>query len=330
MGTLDTVLAEAGNQFGISGSKTSSLLSGLLSMINEMPGGVGSFLDRLRKSGLGDSVTSWLGSGEPKPISSTSLEAALGRDSIDKIASRAGLSFSCAASALAFMLPKLVTRLAPGGVIPTHLSSDILAYAGSATSAVASGTRQAAYATERAVKRTGLPAFLWPLLALLGVFLLGYWLWNSREPVKNAAFNAEEQIRLASQKAGAALAALKPGFTGQDLVAALNLNIINFSTGSAQIPADEQDFLNKVALAMKAAPAGTVIEIGGHTDNSGDPAANMTLSQQRAEAVRNYLVQQGVGGDLLVAKGYGDSKPIGSNDTEEGKFRNRRIEFTVR
>jgi OmpA-OmpF porin, OOP family len=52
--------------------------------------------------------------------------------------------------------------------------------------------------------------------------------------------------------------------------------------------------------------------------------------QQRAEAVRYYLIQQGVAPSALIAKGYGDTRPSASNDTEEGKFRNRRIEFTVR
>ncbi len=330
MGTFDAVLAEASNQFGISGAKTTSLVSGLLAMINDTPGGLGAFLDRLRKSGLGDFVSSWLGSGEPRPISSTSLEAAIGRDSIDKLASRAGLSYSTAASALAFMVPKLINRLAPGGVIPTHFSSDVLAFANSATSAVAAGTRQAAYATERAVKKAGVPVWLWPLLALLVVLLLGYWLWSSREPAKNASWNVSEQLRIAGEKASSALAALKPGFSAQDLISALNLNVINFATGSAQIPADSDAYLNRVAAALKSAPAGTVLEVAGHTDNTGDSASNMTLSEQRAEAVRAYLIQQGVNGDMLIAKGYGDTKPIGSNETEEGKFHNRRIEFALR
>ncbi len=330
MGTLDAVLAEASNQFGISSTKTTSLLSGLLAMINEMPGGLGAFVDRLRKSGLGDFVSSWLGSGEPRAISSTSLEAAIGRDSIDKLASKAGLSYSTAASALAFMVPKLVNRLAPGGVIPTHFSSDVLAYANSATSAVAAGTRQAAYATERVVKKAGVPAWLWPLLALLAVFLVGYWIWSSRQAARSVAWDPTEQIRIANEKASSALAALKPGFSGQDLVAALNLNVINFASGSAQIPADSDEYLSRVAVALKAAPAGTALEIAGHTDNTGDSASNMTLSQQRAEAVRAYLISQGVNGDMLVAKGYGDSKPVASNDTDEGKFHNRRIEFSLR
>jgi outer membrane protein OmpA-like peptidoglycan-associated protein/uncharacterized protein YidB (DUF937 family) len=330
MGTLDAVLAEACNQFGISSTKSTSLLSGLLAMINEMPGGLGTFIDRLRKSGLGDFVSSWLGSGAPRPISSTSLEAAIGRDSIEQLAARAGLSYSTAASALAFMVPKLVNRLAPGGVIPTHFSSEILAFANSATSAVAAGTRQAAYATERAVRKAGVPTWLWPLLALFAVFVLGYWLWSSRETAKNSSWNAAEQIRIASENASSALAALRPGFSARDLISALNLNVINFATGSAQIPADSDDYLNRVAMALKSAPAGTILEIGGHTDNAGDVASNMSLSQKRAEAVRSYLIQQGVNGDTLVAKGYGDTKPIGSNDTEEGKFRNRRIEFSLR
>ena len=329
MGTFDAILAEAGNQFGLSTTKTNTLLSGLLSLIAETPGGLGAFLDRFRKVGLGDSVSSWLSGSSPRPISSGTLEAAIGSGPINKIASNAGLTASTASSALAVMLPSLIQRLTPGGVIPTHLPSDVLAYASSATSAVASGTRQAAYATERAVQKAGIPAFLWPLLAALVIALLGYWLWNSRQTVSNNAFNVEEQVRMAGQKAAAALAALKPGFTAQELISAVNLNVINFPTGSAQIPSDEYDFLNKVAAAIKAAPANTVLEVGGYTDNTGDPAANLALSQQRAEAVRNYLVQQGIGPDVLVAKGYGDARPVASNDSEEGKFRNRRIEFAV-
>jgi outer membrane protein OmpA-like peptidoglycan-associated protein len=72
------------------------------------------------------------------------------------------------------------------------------------------------------------------------------------------------------------------------------------------------------------------MEIGGHTDNTGDADRQLALSQQRADAVRAYLIQQGVPEAMLVAKGYGDARPIASNDTEEGRFRNRRVEFTAR
>jgi len=327
MGTLDAILTEAGTQFGLSTSKVSSLLSSLLSLINDTPGGLGSLLDRFRKAGLGDSVSSWLSTSQPNPISGATLESAVGRDWIDKIASRAGLSYGTAASAIAFMIPNLVRRLAPGGVVPSHLPSDILAYAGSATSAVAAGAREAAYAAEGAVKRVGLPSWFWLILGLAALFLIGYWIWGSRP--SGTAFNVDEQVRLATQKASAALAALSPGFSAKDLVSALNLNIINFSSNSAQIPADSTEYLNRAAAAIKAAPSGTILVISGHTDNTGDSAANLALSQQRADGVRNYLIQQGVPSSILVTKGYGDTRPVSSNDTEEGKFRNRRIEFGV-
>jgi len=127
----------------------------------------------------------------------------------------------------------------------------------------------------------------------------------------------------------AALAALQPGFSGSDLVKALNLAIINFESGSAQISADSRELLEKAAAAIKGAPAGTKIGIGGHTDSTGDSQANMQLSQQRAEAVRVTLVELGVDPAILTAQGYGDSKPVASNATADGRYQNRRIEFVV-
>jgi len=69
------------------------------------------------------------------------------------------------------------------------------------------------------------------------------------------------------------------------------------------------------------------IEIGGHTDNVGSEAANMRLSQLRAKAVMDWLIENGIETDRLSAKGYGKSKPVTSNDTEEGRSRNRRVEI---
>ena len=69
------------------------------------------------------------------------------------------------------------------------------------------------------------------------------------------------------------------------------------------------------------------IEVAGHTDSRGSDEYNMNLSQQRAEAVRNYLVSKGIAADRLSAKGYGESQPVAGNVTDEDRLKNRRVEL---
>ena len=68
------------------------------------------------------------------------------------------------------------------------------------------------------------------------------------------------------------------------------------------------------------------IRISGHTDNVGNPQRNQALSEARAQSVREYLINHGIDGDRVEAVGYGDQRPVASNDTEEGRQQNRRIE----
>jgi outer membrane protein OmpA-like peptidoglycan-associated protein len=133
----------------------------------------------------------------------------------------------------------------------------------------------------------------------------------------------------ANSRVMAALAALKAGFSTSELTGILNQSMINFPSAESQVPTAALGLLASAAAQIKQLPANTVLEIAGYTDNVGDPSANLTLSQQRAEAVRSELVRNGVAASMLVAKGYGDAKPIASNDSAEGRFRNRRIEYHV-
>jgi outer membrane protein OmpA-like peptidoglycan-associated protein/uncharacterized protein YidB (DUF937 family) len=327
MSAIDLVLTEVQSRFGLSDAKASSLLSGLLSFITQQSGGVSGFIERFKNAGLGDVLSSWF-SGTTRNLTTDQVESVLGSGAVNHLAAKIGVSTTTASSAIALMLPKVLQSIAPAGVVPTRLPSELMSYISGPTAAAAAGTRQAMYAAERAAEKTGLARYVWPLLALL-TLALGLWIWGRSGTAKETGFNVQEQVRLATQKASAALAALRPGFTAQDLTQALNFDVINFASGRAVIPAESSDFLNKAAAAIRSAPAGTVLEIGGHTDNTGDSASNLQLSQQRAIAVRDYLVGQGVVPAALVAKGYGDTRPIGSNDTEEGKFHNRRIEFAV-
>jgi outer membrane protein OmpA-like peptidoglycan-associated protein/uncharacterized protein YidB (DUF937 family) len=327
MGALDAVINEAGSRFGIGGSKVTTLLSSLFSFLNEQGGGLTGLVDRFRRTSVGDSVSSWLGVGTPS-VSPDQVEAALGRDTVYNLAAKSGIAAGTAAAALAFLIPRVIQRVSAGGVIPSQIPEDLTSYMTGPTAAMAAGARQAMYSAERVVEKGGFLQRFWPLLFVLALLLIGLWLWAGRS-ASNSAFNAEEQVRLAGQKASAALAALRPGFSANDLVGALNLEVINFQTASAQIPSEDYEFLNKTAAAIKMAPSGTVLEIGGHTDNTGDASGNQRLSQERADAVRDYLIKQDADGSAIIAKGYGDTRPQASNDTDEGRFRNRRIEFSV-
>jgi outer membrane protein OmpA-like peptidoglycan-associated protein len=71
------------------------------------------------------------------------------------------------------------------------------------------------------------------------------------------------------------------------------------------------------------------IEIRGHTDNVGNDDANLSLSENRAKSVVNYLIENGITGDRLTSKGFGESQPVTTNETAEGKQQNRRVEFII-
>jgi outer membrane protein OmpA-like peptidoglycan-associated protein len=373
------------------------------------------------------------------------VEGAIGKGTIDRIAQKLGLSASVIGPALGYLVPKIIGFLTPDGKIPTGVPPQV--------SAFLSQSSAAPPRVAEPVKSSGLPRWLWPLLILLLMGALAWWLWGrpaekveTRPPVVtqtvstvqpklgvsniggkvqytgvvadertrgsiltslrnvfgegnisgNIAVNpnagsatwldkldqaleelkipgvealfegnsinlgglvpkadldgikaslqsifgtgyvfgalpddASAWFRAAKDKTLSALSGLKPGFTGADVVSALNLSIINFETGSARISPESRDLLAKAAAPMKQLPAGTVIEIGGHTDSTGNPAANITLSQQRAEAVRTTLIDLGVSADMLSAQGYGDTEPVATNDTAEGRFQNRRISYTL-
>ncbi|MBN9669198.1 OmpA family protein [Labrenzia aggregata] len=103
---------------------------------------------------------------------------------------------------------------------------------------------------------------------------------------------------------------------------------IYFSSGSAQLDARSEPLLDSLADIVARCP-GLVIEVGGHTDSDGSANANKRLSERRASAVKTYLISKQIPDERIVSVGYGETRPVTSNDTAEGKRRNRRIEFLV-
>jgi OmpA-OmpF porin, OOP family len=473
MTILEPIINDVSEQFGLRG-KAGPLMTALLSLIsNERTGGLQGFLDQFRRSGLGEIVSSWVSRGSNTPITTEQLERSIGGDTVNRMTSHVGVARAAGASALAYMIPRLVDLLTPEGVVPSRLPAWVNSYLSGAPArpepARTEPVRGEPVRTEpvrqpgEPVRRpdTGGSTFL-RLLPFLALPILAFLIYracrpeqeqmvyrppatpsptapagtqpqaqslNSRLSVINSngnikysgvvpdeqtkqnvlnqlkstfgenisgdisvdpraraaawtsglssalsnfkapgsevtfdgnsinvggtmpenvksdtvanlkstygagmnigSFEPAAAVTEANRRATEALSSLRPGFTAEDLVNALNMNVINFRSGSSQIPRESMPVLEQSASAIKSAPAGTKLEVGGYTDNAGNPAANQKLSQQRADSVRRFLVDKGVNSDSLVAKGYGGSNPIASNDTEEGRFKNRRIEFKV-
>jgi outer membrane protein OmpA-like peptidoglycan-associated protein len=105
---------------------------------------------------------------------------------------------------------------------------------------------------------------------------------------------------------------------------------VQFATGSAEILAGSNDLLSQVADVLLRQPSIELVEVQGHTDSTGGRELNMTLSQQRADAVRDWLIKAGVAGERLQAKGYGPDEAIRPNNTPANRAVNRRVQFIIR
>ena len=106
------------------------------------------------------------------------------------------------------------------------------------------------------------------------------------------------------------------------------LQDVYFNTDKATLRESSYDALNDLLSAMQTNKAMRV-EIAGHTDDRASAEYNKDLSQRRAESVKAYLVENGIAKDRIRAKGYGESEPVASNETEEGRQQNRRVEVRV-
>jgi OmpA-OmpF porin, OOP family len=182
-----------------------------------------------------------------------------------------------------------------------------------------------------------LPILLAALAALaLLMFLRGRTARNAVDNVTTSAGNAVSRVTLP----GGASISVPPGSINYNLARFLGdgstadapktfvFDHLNFVTGSTQLTPESTTTVNDLAIILKAYP-NAQIQLAGHTDNTGSPQANQSLSSDRANAVKGLLVNQGVNADRITTAGYGQDRPVASNDSEEGRARNRRLELTV-
>jgi len=183
--------------------------------------------------------------------------------------------------------------------------------------------------------------FLWLLFLACGAVILSSWLGGS-PPVKRAALmpaGAGLGLRMINLPSGATLEAPRRGFI-DSLVTALKsddpaddegpfiFDRLEFSAGSSNLTPSSVPQLEQLAAVLKAFPQ-IAITVEGHTDNVGDAAANKKLSAQRAQAVKGELAAMGVSSARIATVGYGASRPIAGNGSEDGRARNRRVQVAI-
>jgi OmpA-OmpF porin, OOP family len=188
-------------------------------------------------------------------------------------------------------------------------------------------------------RRPGLGRWLPLLLIALGALALLMFL-RPRTPraVENATSAARNALASITLPGGVTLSvpagsvnysvAQFLGDSSQSAPKTFVFDHLNFETGGAQLTPDSAQTVNNLAQVLKAYPNARV-QLSGHTDNSGSVEANQALSLDRANAVKAMLVNQGVSAERISTQGFGQDRPVASNDTEEGRARNRRTELTV-
>ena len=202
--------------------------------------------------------------------------------------------------------------------------------------------------------------WFWP--ALIGALLIGgiWWYLNQTHEVKEAHQTlkaAEGVVASAGDAAKSAWAALGEFFKRKlangtelsiprlgvesrlvdfiedaakpvDKTTWFDFDRLLFDTGSATLQAASQEQLGNIAAVLKAYP-NVELKIGGYTDNTGDKAANVKLSGDRAKSVAAELAKLGIAAARLAPEGYGEEHPVADNSTEEGRAKNRRISMRV-
>jgi OmpA-OmpF porin, OOP family len=196
MAIFDTLIDDVATQFGL-GSNAGLLVREILSVITGTPGGVGGFLNNLKTAGLSPEVASWLGHANAVPLAASQIDRALGSTALGGIASRLGLAPTLVSSAAAYVLPKVIGLLTPGGVIPTSLPAEVTNFAPPVTRPAAAAystvrrvttpqvapTAQAAprrvdvYHAPEAHDEPAMTGWLWPLLGALAILGLGLLFW---------------------------------------------------------------------------------------------------------------------------------------------------------
>ena len=242
------------------------------------------------------------------------------------IAATAAPAAAVAASVASAAIPA-ATKVAAGAAAAAGLAAAIPAVTAAVTPA----------------KKSGLPWWLWVVVAALAAFLLQRGCSGKKEEAVAvpAAPVAASPAPAAAAPAAPAPVAVAPAPVAEPAPAAAVIAAgkdvckdkivpvnVKFVTNKDEISPESLAELAAVAKQLATCPA-IKTQVEGHTDSVGSDTSNLALSQKRADAVATYMTSQGLAKARVSAKGYGESKPIGDNATEEGRAKNRRVEFAA-
>ena len=276
---------------------------------------------------------------------------------VDQIARFAGVRAGSASSLLALVVPLILSLLGRQrstiGQSPSALASLLGEQKGFLSGLLPAGVGSllgwTGYETARPRETAAYvepkretPSWLVPLLVLSGIVLAALtWLLSRPTPVRETTVASRPAVRMADVALPGGVKISVPegsfnyslnqwlaGTTDTTVPKRFVFDNLNFETGSTKLTPDSVPTVNSLVFILKAYPA-VAVRLEGHTDNTGDAAANKKLSLDRAVAVKEIMIAGGIADARIGTDGYGEEKPIAPNGTEEGRAKNRRTELVV-
>jgi OmpA-OmpF porin, OOP family len=276
---------------------------------------------------------------------------------IDQIARFAGLRTGSAASLLALVLPLILGLLGRQrvtiGQSPSALATLLGEQKGFLSGLLPAGIGSllgwTGYEATRPRETTAYvepkrerESWFVPLLVLSGIVLAALaWLLSRPSPVPEVPVAARPSARMTDLSLPGGMKVSVPegslnyslhqwlaGTSDTTVPKRFVFNYLNFETGSTKLTPDSVPTVDSLVMILKAYPT-VAVRLEGHTDNTGDAAANKKLSLDRAVAVKEIMITGGIADARIGTDGYGQEKPVASNETEEGRAKNRRTELVV-
>lgn len=342
---LDTLIREVSARLGL-GDQARPLIQMLVAyMANPATGGLSGFLDKFRSAGMGGLVQSWLGSATtPQVPSASQLDTVLGAGDglLNKVSTRLGLPYDKVGTAVAALLPMLVSRMTPGGTVPHVLPKEFNDIAREGQSLLGMGKEAAARVTAAAgaaaaplaAASSGIGKWLpWLIAALVVIFGISYCA-KGKQPAEvpaPAALPAPAAPEPAPSPAPAAAAPAADSFTAPEGAGVLDgvlqdipLLRVFFDSGKTDVAPEFADKAKAVVAYLQGNPDVKAV-ISGFNDPTGDPVKNAELSKRRAEAVQAALVAAGVPADRTALE-----KPAETSDTGATNAASRRVDVVLR